>query len=699
MAILRRLHAVYDEHPEFSQLLALFLVFRALATLFLQPGGFLIQWSPDQLFYHAVASMAANGLYPYVDYWMEFPPIFPWLMIAAHKLSLLFPSTNNIFWFNACLHAIMLPFEGGSLIFIYQIIRSLRDEAEAIRGSVAFALMFAPLFSYLGWFDSVVLFFLLLGIYGLVIDNPILTGLGIGLGFCTKLFPLAVLPAAAQVFRKPRQLMKLAAAAIVSIAGTFGPFLILSPTYTIAFFRTLAGRASWETVWALLDGYQSYGAVAPLSIRNDPATTNWVPEGFVASHLPWFWITVAFALLGLFLWTRRIDWQDSTRSTAFVGLTFGIMLLYLKGYSPQWGIYLAALSLLLLRGARGVFYGLLFSILTPLEWPVGFLLFPHSTSLLSVIIILRTAATIAVSIEFAALVFFDIQWLAATVRYLPQIVGIGVILITLAAIPLLMTLAKQEAASSEPLAPLLAEWQADPDATYPVIITQPELRTRLQGLLPRSVNLYSMPNAFAQPWVTPRDWIKHLISEHPATVMWSIFESRDTNYADLNRRVERSLSAEGCKLADANYGSAIAASYLPFHPVPERRIDVRFSESLALIKVGVGTRKIDDQQGMSVSLLWRVYEPTDIQHKYTLKLVIRDSDGKSAASSEFDLLPDDIAEIGKRVEECYGRIAKLSAGHYRIEASVIDTETRKPLVLPFGSSVLEISELDLRSSK
>src|SRR5205085_282731 len=215
MNILRRSRAVYDEHSAFAQLLALFIVFRALAALFLQPGGFLIQWSPDQLFYHAVASMAGNGLYPYLNYWMEFPPIFPWLIVAAHKLSLLVPSTNNVFWFNACLHGIMLPFEAGSLIFIYQIVRRLRGDDAAIRASVAFALLFAPLFSYLGWFDNVVLFFLLLGLYGFVADNPILTGLGIGLGFCTKLFPLAILPAAAQVFREPRRLVKLVAATTI----------------------------------------------------------------------------------------------------------------------------------------------------------------------------------------------------------------------------------------------------------------------------------------------------------------------------------------------------------------------------------------------------------------------------------------------------------------------------------------------------
>lgn len=694
---LRRLHSVYEEHESFCQLLVLFLTFRALAALFLQPGGFLIQWSPDQLFYHAIASMASNGLYPYLDYWMEFPPIFPWLIVAAHKLSLLFPSTNNIFWFNACLHVIMLPFEAGSLILLYQLIRHLRNEMEAFRGSVAFALMFAPLFSYLGWFDSVVLFFLLLGIYGLVSHNPILTGLGIGLGFCTKLFPLAVLPAAAQVFRKPRQLMKLATATILSIVGIFAPFLIVSPTYTLAFFRTLTGRSSWETVWALFDGYKSYGAVAPLSIRNDPTTTSWVPEGFVGSHLPWLWITLAFALLGLFLWTRKIDWQDPARSTAFVGLTFCLMLLYLKGYSPQWGIYLVALSILLVRGVRGVFYGLLFSILTPLEWPVGFLLFPNSTSFLTIIIIFRTVATIVLCIEFAALVFSDVQWLAATTGYLPQIVGIASLLAAFAAVPFAMILAKQDAASNEPLAPLLADWQADPDTSYLVIVTQPEVRARVQALLPRSVNLSSMPNAFAQPWVVPRDWIKQQLADHPSSIIRSMIESADSNYADLNRRVDRSLSAEGCKLAQANYGSAVVTSYLPFHPMPNRLIDGRFSDSLALIKAGGETRKIAGDQGVSVSLLWRIYDPTDIQNRYALNITIKDSEGESVATSEFDLLPEDVTDLSKRVEECYGLIAHLSADQYGIEISVIDTKTRKPLALPDGSTVVEISQLEVES--
>ena len=267
--MLARLIGLHDRHRLFASLLAMFVAFRALAVAFLQPGGFLIANTPDQFYYFQVAQLAAGGQYPYLDYWMEFPPIFPWLMVAAYKLSLLIPPYGvGILWFNLILRGLMLPFEVGTLALAYATADRIGGREAGLQAAIGFAVLFAPLLVFLGWFDSLVVFFLLLAVFGLTCERPTLAALGIGLGFGVKLFPLAVLPAAVMVFRQPRRLLLLLGIVALCLALVFGPFLIASPAYTLAFFRTLSGRAAWESVWALLEGYRGPGAPgAALCVR------------------------------------------------------------------------------------------------------------------------------------------------------------------------------------------------------------------------------------------------------------------------------------------------------------------------------------------------------------------------------------------------------------------------------------------------
>lgn|SRR5574341_742713 len=159
-----------SQHGAFIRLLIAYLVFRGLAIPFLQPGGFLVAASPDQFFYHEIGRLAGSGQYPYLDYWMEFPPLFPWLIVAAYKMSLLIaPPGNSIFWFNTILRGMLLPFEAGSLALVYAVAGRLYGREESLSAVQSYALLFGSLFAFLGWFDSLVTFFILLALYGLVV--------------------------------------------------------------------------------------------------------------------------------------------------------------------------------------------------------------------------------------------------------------------------------------------------------------------------------------------------------------------------------------------------------------------------------------------------------------------------------------------------------------------------------------------------
>lgn len=395
----------HKRHQTILQVILLRTVFLVAAVAFLRPGGYLLASAPDQFFYVEIGNMATQGLLPFVNYWMEYPPVFPWLLVASQYLiaSVANPDAT-LFWFNNAMRWLMVPFEAGTVWLIYAIILKLgRSERSALEGAVFYAMLFTPLFVFLGWFDNLVLFFLILGIYGMVTQRPVLAGIAAGIGFGVKLFPVIILPTAFQQFRRNTfDLVKLAGATATSMAALFIPFLIIAPQYTLAFFRTLQSRSSWETVWALLEGQHTYGIVAPLGQRTDPMTALATTE---PSSLPWWLITLVFAALGLYLWTRRIEWQAPIAQVSFTAITFGIFLLYSRGYSPQWSIFMTAFALILLPGWRGLLYALGISILTVLEWPVAFVLLSGDPAFLGTIVVLRTLLTIALCVEFALELF------------------------------------------------------------------------------------------------------------------------------------------------------------------------------------------------------------------------------------------------------------------------------------------------------
>ncbi|NIV36712.1 MAG: DUF2029 domain-containing protein, partial [Anaerolineae bacterium] len=159
------------------------------------------------------------------------------------------------------------------------------------------------------------LFFLLLGLYLIMTGRPVWAGLATGIGFMTKLMPILLVPVGWQVFQPlKRRSWIYVGITLVTILAIAVPFLLIRADLFVASFVNMVTRPSWETVWALLDGYFTGGVVAPLEQRFDPTTASLADH---SSNLPWLLITAVFALVYLVIYTRRIQWQDSKRILAF----------------------------------------------------------------------------------------------------------------------------------------------------------------------------------------------------------------------------------------------------------------------------------------------------------------------------------------------------------------------------------------------
>ena len=396
------LRRIWAQHRDFSLLLILVSAFHTMALLLLRPGGYILEWWGYYMPHTGFVLLSDRGFYPYIHYWMEYPPILSWLPVAAYRLSHLFPIWNHPWlWYNLSMGALMLPFQIGNLVLVYLISLKVYDRSMALRCAVFYACLFVPLFTWLGWFDGFPLFFLLLGLYLIMIRRPVLAGLATGIGFMTKLMPILLVPVGWQVFQPlKRRSWIYIGITLVTILAIALPFLLIRADLFVASFVNMATRPSWETVWALFDGYFTGGAVAPLDQRFDPSAASLADH---SSNLPWLLISAVFALVYLVMYTRRIEWQDSKRIVAFTGLSVNLFFLYSKGFSPQFLVYLLPFIVLLLPGLKGVAYSILLSAANFLEWPVAQLMLPDQRWLFGGAILIRTLLMLGLLVEYGLL--------------------------------------------------------------------------------------------------------------------------------------------------------------------------------------------------------------------------------------------------------------------------------------------------------
>jgi hypothetical protein len=401
--MLRKARRLYGEHSDVILFAVLFVAFRVMTLLLFRPGGFIADYSDYNTSYLPFARWSDRGLYPFIHYWLEWPPLFAWLVVGVYRLSLLVPAwVDPRLWYNTLLGLSFLLFETGNFVLVYLMGLEIYDRSKALRSALIYACLFAPVYVWSGWNDSGSLFFLLLGLYLLLRNKPLVAGIVSGVGFWFKVIPILLLPVALRVLRGLRRWALFLAGLGAALALIALPFLLLNAGFLWAFFANLLGRSSWETVWALLDGYYSYGVVSADRLA--------VPSAFSshASSLPWPVITAVFALLLLSLYTRRVDYAAKLRTIALAGLTVSLFTLYSKGYSPQFIVQFIPFVVLLLPSLKGVSYVILLDVINFLEGTVYFIMLPDEHWILVSTVLLRTLLIVTLSFEFG-FILFDIK--------------------------------------------------------------------------------------------------------------------------------------------------------------------------------------------------------------------------------------------------------------------------------------------------
>jgi len=312
----------------------------------------------DLLHFYRLAGM---GL-PMIDYWVEFPPVFPYLSMVLFSFA---GGKEHIYDY---LLVILLSLaQAGGLAALIRLARGLNIESGAVQ-RITWVYFGVTLVLPYGWwyFDALGVLALLLGLVWLVERKDVRAGIALATGVLVKFFPLMVLP---MIWRwSSRRRAVLVTRIIVGItAVVYAGFLIRAPEMTLASLRSQGEKGSWETVWALVDGNFSTGNFGSEEERYDPATAS-LGRGN-PSRLPAWLTLIPFAVLGLWLfWRSRLE--SPRGAIAFLGLTWCIFLLWSPGYSPQWVLYLLPLILVCLPVRTANLFTITLVVVNVLEWPV-----------------------------------------------------------------------------------------------------------------------------------------------------------------------------------------------------------------------------------------------------------------------------------------------------------------------------------------
>ncbi len=671
--LVARVRVGYEEHRDFFLLALLFSSFRFMTLLLFEPGGYILDWSGYYVPGANFVQLSDWGYYPILHYWMEYPPLFPWLSVIVYRVSMFLPLWRDPrLWYDLLLGSTFLLFEIGNFSLIYAIALRLRGREGAVRCAWLYAGLFFPLMTLLFWFENFALFFLLLGVYMILARRPVWGGVAAGMGLMVKLVPAFIAPVALRVFPRVPQKVIYAAVAVCVVLLIALPFIPNHTTFLLTPFLYQSSTGPWETVWALLDGYYSGGETTPLEIRFDPAN---IAISFHQSTFPYSLVVAAFVAIYLVLYTRRIDWGDNGKVVAFCGLSISLFLIFSKGYSPQWIVNLLPFIVLLLPDLRGVVYSLLLMGANVLEFPVSMVLLANHPWLFIIAVLLRTVLLVLVSVEFGLVLFPS-----AKIKRTSGLALTSFALLTLAAGLPVGALAVRDY-SSERLEESPYRETTDYLRTQPpgaVIFTDQSLYQQLYGFLVGRHGLYLLEANAELPTVLSRVAQRH---QTLYVVYTGSEDDRRANPAVEDWLNHNSFSVSGVWLDEAR----VKAYSTPSRALEEHPLEATFAESIELNGCAFESGPLAPGDVLHVSLSWHLLQQTENDYAVFVHLVDEKErvwaqhDGQPVGGSR----PTSSWPPGEEIADNHGLALPpdISPGSYSLAVGLYDPTTGDRLSL------------------
>jgi hypothetical protein len=305
-------------------------------------------------------NLSALGV-PFIDLWVEFPPIFP---ILSRMLYLFTSLRQHAYDY---LLVISLTFAQAVCIYIFTSLAERVDPGEEGYQRAVLYMVISLVLPYTWWyFDALAVMFMLMGLHYAFEKKTIQSSLSIALGVLIKVFPGFILPAILRSVSWRERFRMLAPMGLL-ISLVYGFLFAFSPGFTLASLRSQAAKGSWETVWALIDQNFSTGNFGPEWERYQPELALRVRGN--PARIPALRLLPVFLVFGIWLWYQS-KLRSIQRITAFSGLTCIIFFIWSPGYSPQWVLYLLPLLLLAMPMRLAIQFASAHLLINLLEWPV-----------------------------------------------------------------------------------------------------------------------------------------------------------------------------------------------------------------------------------------------------------------------------------------------------------------------------------------
>ncbi len=679
-------HRVYT-HQSFLLVLALFLTFRLLLPLGFGSIG------PDIYDYMRWGSLADSGLYPYIHYWSEYPPLFGWSAILIYRISTLVPALpeDARYWFAIVLRLTMTLFDVGSLFLVYGLAQQLGSKSRAVRTAAFFAGGFIIAYAAAGWYDSMPLFFLLLALYLALRDRYTSSAVAASIGFLIKLVPIVLVPVVVRRIARLRDAIAYVIAFGVATLVMVLPFLLNNSEYLLAFLRGTFNRPSWNSLWAILEGGYTFGAVIPVMERFSPENVSAAP---VAYPLPWPMIHLAFAAVFLFIYTRLLDWRKSLNLVAFAGITLNLFLLWSKGFSGQFIVYAFPFVVLLLPNWRGISYVALLSVLWIAEFPLSLLTFATATVeapnwFIVWIIIARTAILIGLCLEYGALLgprpkmqraFSRVAAIALTAIWI-SVLPAGVALLNT------YTQVSLTRDSATPAISLIANSGSGPKT---IVMSSNRVYRRLAPAARPVGETLLLPIAKHVPEKVRAQWLADLTARGP---FWFIADEGDPESVEENRQAHAFVSEHVCKVDTQWGGSALVSRFVgPTGTPADVTTSARFGDQIELTGAHLYPAALRPGGTLCVELDWRALKVPD--SNYTVFVHLVDPNGQVVAQTDLQpqggFAPTSQWKEGKTVSDKHGLILtdNLAAGEYTVRLGLYRADDQSPLPVSQGENLM-----------
>jgi len=386
---------------QFLTIFVLFIILRLSILLLYTPQGVFNAYT-DYHYYFQNAAFTEQGRYPFINMWTEYPPIATYAYIGAYRIArLIIPSlaidNAGYLLFSKLLGTVLLVFETGTLLILFRISRIIWGIEKANWVAWVYSSLSLPLFFWNANHNSIFIFFLLLSIDLFITRKWYSSSAALGLSIASKFTAVFLLGSTLKFYWHQRRdrIIKFTIITPITTAAIYLPFILLGGwDWIVASFKSLTYVASWETIWAMIDGNWASGTVGllPTRIQLDQAGVIYGNP----STIPELLKTIIFALIYAWFFFRPI--KKSNPKTYIWFTTFSAMLfnLWSKGWSPQWGMMIIPLFLLSFPNKRGLALVILLTFSVFLQWPISRAL--HSKIILSAAIISRTVILILVAV-------------------------------------------------------------------------------------------------------------------------------------------------------------------------------------------------------------------------------------------------------------------------------------------------------------